>query len=29
MMRALQEEKGIDPQTSWEQAHYSVKRIGF
>ena len=29
MMRAVQEEKGMDPQTSWEQAHYSVKRMGF
>lgn len=29
MMRALQEEHGMDPQTSWEQAHYYVKQMGF
>lgn len=29
MMRALQEEHGMDPQTSWEQSHYYVKQMGF
>ena len=29
MMRSLQEEKGMDPQTSWEKAHYYVKQMGF
>jgi hypothetical protein len=29
MMRALQEEKGMTAKTSWEQAHYSVKRMSF
>jgi hypothetical protein len=29
MMRALQEEKGMTAKTSWEQAHYSVKGMGF
>lgn len=29
MMRALQEEHGMDAQESWEQAHYYVKQMGF
>jgi hypothetical protein len=29
MMRALQEEHGMDPQTSWSQAHFYVKQLGF
>jgi hypothetical protein len=29
MMRALQEEHGMDPQTSWTQAHFYVKELGF
>lgn len=29
MMRALQEEHGMDPQTSWEQAHYYLKQMMF
>jgi hypothetical protein len=29
MMRALQEEHGMDPQTSWFQAHFYVKQLGF
>ena len=29
MMRALQEEHGMDTESSWEQAHYYVKQMGF
>jgi hypothetical protein len=29
MMRALEEEHGMDRQTAWEQAHYYVKQLGF
>jgi hypothetical protein len=29
MMRALEEEQGMDRQTAWEQAHYYVKQMGF
>lgn len=29
MMRALQEEHGMDKQTAWTQAHYYVKQMGF
>lgn len=29
MMRALEEERGIDKQTAWSQAHYYVKQMGF
>ena len=29
MMRALEEEHGMDRQTAWAQAHYYVKQMGF
>jgi hypothetical protein len=29
MMRALQEELGMDTETSWEKSHYYVKQMGF
>jgi hypothetical protein len=29
MMRALEEEHGMDKQTAWTQAHYYVKQMGF
>jgi hypothetical protein len=29
MMRALEDDKSMDPQTAWEMAHYYVKQMGF
>ena len=29
MMRALEEDKSMDPQTAWEMAHFYVKQMGF
>jgi hypothetical protein len=29
MMRALQDDRNMDPQTSWEEAHYYLKQMGF
>lgn len=29
MMRALEEEKGMDKETAWNQAHFYVKELGF
>ena len=29
MMRALEEEHGMDRQTAWNQAHFYVKQMGF
>lgn len=29
MMRALQEENGMDIKSSWKKAHYYVKKLGF
>jgi len=29
MMRALEEDLDMDPQTAWEQAHYYLKQMGF
>jgi hypothetical protein len=29
MMRALQDEHGMDTESSWKQAHYYVKQMGF
>ena len=29
MMRALEEEHGMDRQTAWTQAHFYVKELGF
>lgn len=29
MMRALEDDKSMDPQTAWEMAHFYVKQMGF
>ena len=29
MMRALEDDRGMDPQTAWEEAHYYLKQMGF
>jgi hypothetical protein len=29
MMRALEEEKEMDKETAWNQAHFYVKKLGF